>query len=626
MRESVRHHLLLVLICCAMYFPNLGAAHLWDDDEPFFGQAAWEMYHRGDLIVPYFNRDVFVHKPPVMYWVMIAGMAVFGETEFALRVGAALFGIADVLLTYHIGRRLFSARAGFWSALILGSSLNFAVVARAAVSDPELILFCTLPILIFIVGSRVGQAERRSTDVMPWKFWALAYASMAIAVLTKGPIGIVLPTAVIGLFLLLHRTCRQGSETLAPHPRPLSPCGGEGRAMAAPSPPAPLPRWGEGSNLIFTAIRSVTSTCRWSWQTFSPLTILRTAWQMRPLTALAMLALIAGPWFVAVGLLTDGVFLEGFFGVHNFGRAMSAMEGHRGGPWYYFMAICIGTFPWCIFLAQSLLLLTRRVREVGPQREAYLLLIAWFTVWVGTFTIVSTKLPHYVLPAYPAVALMLGRFVSSWLENSFEVSRRWLRAAWGTLGFVGGALLIALPIVAQVFVPGETSLDLIGLIPLIGGGVAFWASETDRRRLAAGVLAGVAASFIVAVFGYAAARVDRFQNSHVIAGWLHELSPHSEPAVAAFEYWRPSVVYYSKLRVQDMNADEIADLFADHPGEAFVVTTDESLQRLNGRLPDDVRVLRRTKRFLEPEQIVLLGRVPKDISHQAARMDGVTRR
>ncbi|MBI5760168.1 MAG: hypothetical protein HZA46_16750, partial [Planctomycetales bacterium] len=117
------------------------------------------------------------------------------------------------------------------------------------------------------------------------------------------------------------------------------------------------------------------------------------------------------------------------------------------------------------------------------------------------------------------------------------------------------------------------------------------------------------ASFVVALFGYGAERVDRFQNSHIVAGWLHELSPHTEPAVAAFEYWRPSLVYYSKLRIQDMNADEVADLFADRSDETFVVTTDDSLQRLDGRLPDDVRVLRRTKRFLEPEQIVLLGRI-----------------
>jgi 4-amino-4-deoxy-L-arabinose transferase-like glycosyltransferase len=583
-----------------MYFPNLGAAHLWDDDEPFFGQAAWEMYHRGDLIVPYFNRDIFVHKPPVMYWVMIAGFALFGETEFALRVGAALFSIANVLLTYHIGRRLFSARAGFWSALVLGSSLNFAVVARAAVSDPELIFFCTLPILIFVAGNNVGQAERRPANLMPWRCWALAYASMAIAVLTKGPVGIVLPTAVIGLFLLLRRTCGRSSETPASHLRPLRLDGGQGTSLTAR-----VSSW-------------ITSTWQWSRLTFSPMTIVRTAWQMRPLTALAMLALVAGPWFAAVGLLTDGEWLKGFFGVHNFGRAMSAMEGHRGGPWFYVMAICIGTFPWCVLLGPSLRLLIGRVREDGPDREAYLLLIAWFTVWVGTFTIVSTKLPHYVLPAYPAVALMLGRFVSSWLEHSFEMSRRWLRAAWGTLGFVGVALLIALPIVAQIFVPGESTLGLIGLIPLIGAAIAWWAGETNRRRMAAGVLAGVAASFIVAVFGYAAARVDRFQNSHVIAGWLHELTPHSNPTVAAFEYWRPSVVYYSKLRVQDMNADEIADLFADRSDDAFVITTDDSLQRLAGRLPDDVRVLRRTKRFLEPEQIVLLGRVPTgEIQHAA---------
>ena len=600
MRDLWRHQILLVLICGVMYFTNLGVPHLWDDDEAFFGQVAWEMSERGDLIVPYFNREIFAHKPPIMYWVMIAGFKLFGETEFATRVGAALFGIGNVLLTYHIGRLLFSARAGFWSALVLASSINYAVVARAAVSDPELIFFCTLPILIFVAGTSRSRhtpcAEADDTRsvpaTLPWKLWALAYASMACAVMTKGPIGIVLPTAVIGLYLLLVRTGVEGSVTLAPHPQPLSPCGGE------------------GSTRTRRAMSLLGSVAAWLWETFSPLTIIRTAWQMRPLTALAMLSLIALPWFIAVGVRTDGLWLEGFFGVHNFGRALSAMENHAGGPWYYFIAICIGTFPWCIFLGQSLRLLSQCLRQSHPWRPAYLLLIAWFTVWVGTFTIVNTKLPHYVLPAYPAVALMLGCFVESWASQSFEVARNWVRSAWVTLAVVGLGLLIALPIVAQHVVPGESRLALIGLIPFAGGLVGLWANETQRRRLAAGVLGGVAASFVVALFGYGAGRVDRFQNSHIVAGWFHELSPHSEPAVAAFEYWRPSLVYYSKLRIQDMNADEVADLFADRSDEAFVVTTDESLQRLEGRLPDDVRVLRRTKRFLEPEQIVLLGRSP----------------
>ena len=113
MRDLWRHQILLVLICGVMYFTNLGVPHLWDDDEAFFGQVAWEMSDRGDLIVPYFNREIFAHKPPIMYWVMIAGFKLFGETEFATRVGAALFGIGNVLLTYHIGRLLFSAQPDF---------------------------------------------------------------------------------------------------------------------------------------------------------------------------------------------------------------------------------------------------------------------------------------------------------------------------------------------------------------------------------------------------------------------------------------------------------------------------------------------------------------------------------
>ena len=146
MSEQGRHQIILVLLCAVIYFTNLGATHLLDEDEAHFGSTVSEMMSRSNYVVPYFNGEISLHKPAFMYWVMIAGVQVFGNGEFALRVGAAIFSIGTVLLTYHAARMLFTARAGFWSAAALATCLQYMLISRAAVADPELLFFCTLPI------------------------------------------------------------------------------------------------------------------------------------------------------------------------------------------------------------------------------------------------------------------------------------------------------------------------------------------------------------------------------------------------------------------------------------------------------------------------------------------------
>ena len=99
MPKSMRHPMLLAVIAAFVFFTNLGAAHLWDVDEAIFAAAAKEMLARGDHMVPYFNGEVFTHKPAMMYWFMIAAYEMFGPTEFAARFWSAVFGIGSVLLT-----------------------------------------------------------------------------------------------------------------------------------------------------------------------------------------------------------------------------------------------------------------------------------------------------------------------------------------------------------------------------------------------------------------------------------------------------------------------------------------------------------------------------------------------
>ncbi|WLD14622.1 ArnT family glycosyltransferase [Planctellipticum variicoloris] len=578
MTESLRHQAFLIAICAAVFLPNLGATHLWEEDEAYFGRTAREMLERHDLVVPWFNGEISLHKPILMYWVIIAGYQAFGVSEFAARFGSTLFGIGSVLLTYHLGRRLFSPGAGFWSGLILATSLHFVVVSRAAVADPELIFFCTIPLLLFASGTRLNRAGTTPSPIPPnrpisgselsWWGWAGAYAAMGAAVLTKGPVGCVLPTAGIGLFLLL---CQ-----------------------------ADIPAPDRSGRLLACA--------HWLWRVVHPFAIARTIWSMRPLTGVMILAVVALPWYAAVGYQTDGEWLRGFFLVHNVGRFVNSFESHRGGPLYYLVAICIGTFPWCIWNYQSLRQAWAGLQTGNPDRPAYQLLLAWIGVWIAAFTLAGTKLPHYVLPTYPALAILFGAFVDAWLGRHFETSRNWLRASWLTLILVGTGILVVMPLVAQRYAPGEEILALIGLIPLCGGVWGLWASEAEHRRQAAIVLAGVAALFSVTILGWGAVRIDQHQKSHVVAGWLHELAPGAQPRLAALGCFEASLAYYCNDNIRHVSNIDVVGLFAPGAEETYLITTDRLLAGVPDPLPDGVAILRETPRFLRPEKLLLIGR------------------
>ena len=262
---------------------------------------------RGDWVVPFFNAELRAHKPVLLYWLIMSAYSVFGVSEFAARFWSAALAVGTALATYGIGRRLFHANVGLWAAVILATSLMFDVAGRAATPDSALIFFSTAALLVYVLAAFPADGT-----YFPQRWWAAAamYGLMGLAVLAKGPVGAVLPTAVIGMFLLIVRL-----PEIA-------------RAVDRPA----WQRW------LLALVRP-----------FSPSHFLRTCWSMRPLTAIMVILAVAGPWYAWVGWRTDGEFLRVFFWEHNLGRAAQPMEGHSGGLWYYPVAILVGFFPWSVF-------------------------------------------------------------------------------------------------------------------------------------------------------------------------------------------------------------------------------------------------------------------------------------
>lgn len=620
-RTVERYSWLCVLVLSAVVMlTGLGGPRLWDRDEPRNAGCAAEMLERGDWVTPVFNGELRSHKPVLLYWLMMPGYAAWGVNEFTARLPSALLAVGTALLTWFIGTRLFNRQVGLLSAIVLCTTMMFVVAGRAATPDSVLIFCTTAATAMFVAWAfpRTGPSPlEEKTRALPWTVAAGVYGCMGWAMLAKGPVGLVVPTAVIGMYLLLKRL-------------PLADVGTD------------LPRWKRRGWVLLAS--------------FHPLHFLRTCWWMRPVTALAVSLAIALPWYVWVGLRTDGAWLEGFFLEHNLGRAMRPMESHGGGPWYYPIALLAGFFPWSIFAAPTLVGIWRQgpgeqtIHDRAPEdlrrsQDGVLFAVCWVGVYVGLFTIARTKLPSYVTPCYPALALLTAWQLQQWAtRRGFHAdATRWLHVGFAALAVVGLGVLIGVPIAATQLLPGEQWLAIGGLIPVATAGAAWWAVRRGRRRAMIYAMSCGAAMLVVTTFGLLAPHVSKHQQFSQLLAAMEANSDN--PRIATYECMEPSWVFYAHRRIgrvwmaKERTAAELAaeaqrprwspdpsrtdmDAFMSDP-DAFVITTGWQYNRIKRELPSQVEIVARAPLFLKKTDLLVLRR--KASASPLARRDSPQR-
>lgn len=580
--------LLVVTMASLTFFFGLGTPQLFDEDEPKNAECGREMFVRGDWIVPTFNEDLRTDKPILVYWFMLTSYHLFGVTEFAARFWSAALGVGTCLLTYHIGRVLFSRRVGMWAGLMLCTTLMFTTVARASTPDSTLIFFTTLSLFLFVRLGNLAPKPSEEDVSLNWRdqlpqstlaFLAI-YCVMGLAVLAKGPVGVLLPCVVIGFFLY----------TLAALSQPVD----------ETNPTSMGVRWGQRLK-------------RW----LLPGEFFRIAWAMRPYWIVLCVAIVALPWYVAVGLKTNGAWLQGFLGQHNVGRFLKPMEGHHGPIIYYPIAMLIGFFPWSAFTIPVIRGVVSRLRADSREYKGLLFVVCWFTVYLVFFTCARTKLPNYVLPCYPAIALLIGW----WFERASEeglfaaVTRHFTWAAW-TLIAVGLVMMVGLGVASSLLLPGEKLLPIVGVVPFLGG-VAVW-MVLKKRGLsnARTAFAVVAVLFILLTFGWAAPRISEYQDGAFLAKQLQNRDNPKAP-VATYNYFPPGLVFYAQRPIAHCRGPaDIPDALMHE--DAVVITRSDRWEALRSQLPADVKVLTRRRRFLRRHDIVVLGR-PDAVAPQTAQ-------
>lgn len=385
MQPATRNFAGLFCGCLLFHLAGTWTLPLVDRDEPRFAEASREMIERRDYVVPYFNNRYRFDKPPLTYWAQVASYRVFGQNPFAARLPSALAAALTAVAIFAWGRRAVSERAGLWAAIIFTLCLQTFIHAKAAVADMWLVLFMTL-------AHWAGYELLRDRFGGNWRSL------------------VVRPGGLRPWWWLFYLSLAL--------------------AFLAKGPIGWMPL---GTVVFLQFLRPVSYYSR------------RFLFVRGILLMLALVAL----WGVPALLRTHGEFLEVGLGRHVVGRSFGTMQGHGGSSIvaalaslpFYFLTIFVTFAPW----SWKLPWLTRRLWRNRDELDLYL--IAGTGVIVVIFTIVKTKLPHYILPAFPLLGLLLARH---WLEAG--VRERTLRCWSGlTAAIMLLVALVGFPVIAPFF-------------------------------------------------------------------------------------------------------------------------------------------------------------------------------
>jgi 4-amino-4-deoxy-L-arabinose transferase-like glycosyltransferase len=206
---SRRTGLALGVLALLLYFGGLGSYSLLEPDEGRYAEIPREMLARGDFVTPHLNGLLYFEKPPLYYWLNAAALRLIEDPAVACRLFSVLFGLAGVGLAWRLGRSIGGdhfgqgPRVALTSAIVLGSSPLWVALSRANVIDMTLTFFLSATLTCFWLAQ-----ERERGAPGERGLWYGLFAGAALATLTKGLIGFVIPGAVIFFFLLLTRRWR----------------------------------------------------------------------------------------------------------------------------------------------------------------------------------------------------------------------------------------------------------------------------------------------------------------------------------------------------------------------------------------------------------------------------------
>ena len=598
-QSSFRRSLTFFSLVAIVLFAFLGSARLWDRDEPRNSRASHEMLARGDWIVPTFNGELRDHKPILLYWGQMSSYLAFGESEFSARLPSALCAMLTVVTIAVLGTRLAGRKRGMssegiWAAAALGTCMLFVMAGRAATPDACLMAFSTLGIAAIVIAALRKVHPYSSGAVGParWIPSLFGYAMLGVAVLAKGPVGVILPLAIVHAWWLICKRLENAEAT------------------SRLDRSATWTQWLQESAIVVV---------RETWLTFNPLQCLRALWALKFLPGMVVCLAVAVPWYYAVGVETNGAFLRGFFLDHNVGRAVNSMEGHGGTIFFYPIAFIAGTFPWSLWLLPILLWARKATASCVMQRQMIVLAACWVGVYITAFTIASTKLPSYITPCYAGAALAIGSYLRQF-ESGWQVPSRRLRiVACSITMCVGLACAITIFLLSRSTQMPELAIaSFAGLAILMTGAVALvWEFFRHSERIPVTWLVG-AATFHVFLFGFGTKTVDQYRGDLQAIATVSESNPSSNwLSLGGME---PSWVHYLGTEIEEVREHPATEQAQHHVAnwlskiskindsgaEGYVIAVgDDAKRQLENHFPDRLRLASQGQRFLREGQMAI---------------------
>ncbi len=253
--------------------------------------------------------------------------------------------------------------------------------------------------------------------------------------------------------------------------------------------------------------------------------------KFRPVLGLCMILAVALPWYIAVGVLTDGAWLKGFLLHHNIDRFIEALQGHHGFPGFYILTFLGGWFPWSGLLAATVIFSPWRMPALRKE-PVRLFLLCWIGIFLIFFTLASTKLPNYLLPAFPAAALLMA----FWIRDHEERAMNWL--TWGAL-VLSLAVAVGAGVALQKQWPGEWVYAL-SFVPLL---IIAFVSLRVKLTHALPLIASGMSVCVVLLAGWALPGLDHHKVTRAFATAANR-SGFNDESLATYHYFQPSLLYY----------------------------------------------------------------------------------
>ena len=451
--------LLVIAVGLLLYIPFAGSYGLWDPWETHYSEVARQMTKRGDFISLWWpgsprDADVFWSKPVLTFWLMSIGMhiariglpgndpgemALLSRTEWAVRIPFCLMGVLAMWAVYLVVSRFVSRRAGFLSALVMATSPMFSLIARQAMTDMAFVGPMTMALAlgaIALLDDKDEELPRRGRGFLSYPHHPVFFTTLGVFLL------LVLPQLIVDSIQLKvkvpfgdHEILMYGAVVMIPYylgslvflwlcarARYRAPLFLYIAAMLCGV--AVLAKGFAGAGLpiiIFFAYLLFT----WNWKR------LRRA-QLLPavLVSALVMVVVAAPWHHAMIARHGWAFWNELFGDNHWRRMMLGRHGDRGSFEYFLRELGYGVLPWVALAPAALATMVMRKADDARKQAVYWLGGIWFVAGYALVSLSMTKFHHYVLPAIPGLAIVIGCFLDDILVRR-DVRRAWLAALVG---------------------------------------------------------------------------------------------------------------------------------------------------------------------------------------------------